>query len=61
MPIYEYGCAECEHTFTEWASVYDRKIPCLEPCSECGGDVSIFIGVPSIKFVGDGWTPKYHK
>ena len=62
MPIYEYGCKNCDHEFQETSSVDDRYVPCWDSCIECGEEtISILLGTPAIKFEGDGWTPKYHK
>jgi putative FmdB family regulatory protein len=36
MPIYEYKCNECEHTFDDYLSVSDRDKPLKQPCPECG-------------------------
>jgi putative FmdB family regulatory protein len=36
MPIYEYKCNECEHTFDDYLNVSDRDKPLKEPCPECG-------------------------
>ena len=36
MPIYEYKCNECEHTFDDYLNVSDRDKPLKQPCPECG-------------------------
>ena len=36
MPIYEYKCNECEHTFEDYLSVSNRDKPLKKPCPECG-------------------------
>jgi len=50
MPLYDYKCSQCEHTFTKSSSIADRKIPVESPCPECGqeGTISQLIGAPGI-------------
>ena len=57
MPIYEYGCKECGHTFTEWSAMDDRKVPCLYPCPKCDQKdcINILLGNTSFVLKGGGW------
>tara|TARA_R100000458_G_C8228005_1_gene210506 strand:+ start:382 stop:666 length:285 start_codon:yes stop_codon:yes gene_type:complete len=36
MPIYEYRCGECEHTFEKFHSMNESNKPLKNPCPECG-------------------------
>jgi len=36
MPVYEYQCKSCEHFFSEFHKIDDRKKPVESPCTECG-------------------------
>ena len=56
MPLYEFGCSECGHTFSDVLKVGDRNKPLDEPCPSCGksGGVTKNIGAPLIvSGVGD--------
>lgn len=35
MPVYDYACRACEHTFTESQRIADRKVPVERGCPEC--------------------------
>lgn len=35
MPLYDYGCSNCEHTFEKFHSYDNRHKPEKEPCPEC--------------------------
>lgn len=35
MPIYEYQCNNCGHTFTSVQRMSDRKLPESSECPEC--------------------------
>uniref|UniRef100_A0AAU6W5G1 FmdB family regulatory protein n=1 Tax=Pseudomonas phage Cygsa01 TaxID=3138529 RepID=A0AAU6W5G1_9VIRU len=35
MPLYDYKCSKCEHTFNSLQSVANYRVPCLEPCPSC--------------------------
>ena len=55
MPLYDYKCEDCEHTFYKNLSIPERNTPINEPCPECqkdntikrawGGGTSIVSGV----------------
>jgi putative FmdB family regulatory protein len=50
MPMYEYECKACKHTFEQlvW-KVDDRLAPCKAKCPECGKKkVEQKIGAPAI-------------
>ena len=51
MPIYEYLCNGCSHTFERLQS-FDDKIP---SCPICGGKVRRAISSPSFVLKGSGW------
>ncbi|QZI90525.1 hypothetical protein MYOV003v1_p0201 [Vibrio phage 207E48.1] len=49
MPMYDYQCGDCSHTFTSSRRISERKKPESEPCPECGDNaVSMIIGSPRI-------------
>lgn len=37
MPVYEYYCNKCEHTFDEVLPMSRYNEPCENPCPKCGG------------------------
>lgn len=48
MPLYDYKCTECDHAFERNSKIADRKIPCEDPCTECGGEIVQVIHAPKI-------------
>ena len=47
MPLYDYLCHSCQHTFDKFSSIADRNIPCEEPCPKCNEfNVQQMIGAP---------------
>jgi len=54
MPIYEYGCKYCEHTFEVLQKVNSRR---KRKCPECGqkNALNILISLTSFSLKGDGW------
>jgi putative FmdB family regulatory protein len=36
MPLYEYTCNDCGHTWEEVNSIVERWMPTTEPCPKCG-------------------------
>ena len=49
MPLYDYQCALCEHTFEEFKSISNRNIPESMPCPKCGKiGVNLSIGAPLV-------------
>jgi putative FmdB family regulatory protein len=39
MPLYDYQCKDCKHTFEGMYSIKDMLVPESTPCTECGGKV----------------------
>ena len=52
MPIYEYRCTVCEHTFEVMQKVSD---PPVKKCPECKGKVEKLLSAPGLLFKGTGW------
>lgn len=52
MPLYEYQCTKCKHTFEKIQKFSD---PPLTTCPECGGKVEQLLSAPAIQFKGAGW------
>lgn len=40
MPLYDYQCGDCSHTFERTLKISDMKIPESEACPSCG-DVKV--------------------
>ena len=52
MPIYEYRCAACEHTFEVMQKFSD---PPVKRCPKCKGRVEKLLSAPGLLFKGTGW------
>ncbi len=52
LPIYEYRCEKCAHTFEVIQKFSDDPI---EQCVVCGGPVSKVLSPPGLLFKGTGW------
>ena len=52
MPLYEYQCDECGHTFEKIQKFSD---PLETECPKCGGRVRKLASSPAIQFKGSGW------
>ena len=52
MPLYEYGCSECD-VITEAIQKFDDEP--LTECPECGGKLKKLISKNSFSLKGDGW------
>lgn len=52
MPIYEYQCGQCEHTFEEWQKDFSERDV---PCPECGGASQRLISNTAFILKGSGW------
>jgi putative FmdB family regulatory protein len=52
MPLYEYRCESCGHTFEVIQRFSDAPIA---KCPACGGAVQKLLSPPSIRFKGTGW------
>ena len=57
MPIYEYRCKDCGHTFEIDQRIVD---PPLNSCQMCGGTVERLISMCSFVLKGDGWYATEH-
>ena len=52
MPLYEYQCTKCKHTFEKIQKFSD---PPVSECPKCGGKVEQLLSAPAIQFKGAGW------
>lgn len=52
MPIYEYKCGKCGHTFEVMQKVSD---PPILTCTKCLGPTSKIISPAGLMFKGSGW------
>ena len=52
MPLYEYQCKKCKHTFEKIQSFSDKPV---KKCPKCGGPVEQLISAPAVQFKGTGW------
>ncbi|MDQ6857435.1 MAG: FmdB family transcriptional regulator [Chloroflexota bacterium] len=52
MPIYDYHCDHCGHTFSAVQSYTDAT---LETCPSCGKRPRKLMATPAIVFRGGGW------
>jgi putative FmdB family regulatory protein len=52
MPLYEYRCKSCGHTFEVIQKFSDRP---LRTCRECSGPVEKLISRSSFQLKGGGW------
>ena len=52
MPLYEYKCKKCGHTFEKIQKYSDRMV---KKCPDCGGRVEQTITAPAVQFKGTGW------
>ena len=52
MPIYDYHCDHCGHTFSQVQSYTDAT---LEKCPSCGKRPRKLMATPAIVFKGGGW------
>jgi putative FmdB family regulatory protein len=52
LPLYEYQCTKCKHTFEKIQKFSD---PPVTKCPECGGKVQQLMSAPAIQFKGAGW------
>ena len=52
MPLYEYKCAKCGHTFEKIESVSAAE---TKKCPKCGATARRTITAPAIQFKGSGW------
>ena len=53
MPIYEYACANCEHTLDALQKIADAP---LVDCPECGEPaLKRLVSAPRFRLKGEGW------
>ena len=52
MPLYEYRCHRCGHTFEVLQKFADEPLTVHD---ECGGEVERLISPPAFQFKGSGW------
>lgn len=52
MPLYEYRCKKCQHTFEKIRQFSD---PPVKKCPKCGGSVEQLLSAPAVQFKGSGW------
>ena len=52
MPIYEYRCKKCGHTFEK---IQSFSAPEEKECPVCKGELERLISPPAIQFKGAGW------
>jgi putative FmdB family regulatory protein len=52
MPLYEYHCKKCKHTFEKIQSFSDAPV---KKCPKCGGPVEKLLSAPAVQFKGTGW------
>jgi len=52
VPLYEYGCPKCGHTFDVIQKFDD---PPTVPCPECGAKAKRKVSSPAIQFKGSGF------
>ncbi len=52
MPVYEYQCEKCGHTFDAMQAMSDDA---LTECEKCGGPVFRVLFAPAIHFKGSGF------
>ena len=53
MPIYEYQCPKCQHTFEEWVKASESHGQ--EPCPKCGEPSPRIMSQTSFLLKGGGW------
>lgn len=52
MPIYEYRCERCNHTFETIQKWNDEPV---KACPRCQGPVQKVLSPPGLLFKGTGW------
>ena len=59
MPIYEYRCGKCGHTFESMESISDSKTE--KPCPECKSVARRMISAAAFHLKGNGWYTSDYK
>lgn len=52
MPLYEYECSQCGHTFEVVQKAHAQP---LKKCPKCSGPLRKLLSAPAIHFKGSGW------
>jgi putative FmdB family regulatory protein len=52
LPLYEYKCVKCGHTFEKIESVSASE---SKKCPKCGARAERQLSAPAIQFKGSGW------
>ena len=52
VPLYEYQCKSCGHTFEK---IQSFSAPEEKECPVCGGPVEKLLSAPAVQFKGSGW------
>jgi putative FmdB family regulatory protein len=52
VPLYEYRCTKCNHTFEKIRKFSD---PPLTECPKCAAPIEQLMSAPAIQFKGAGW------
>ncbi|HLJ28445.1 MAG TPA: zinc ribbon domain-containing protein [Candidatus Angelobacter sp.] len=52
MPLHEYRCKKCKHTFEKISKFSD---PPVKKCPKCSGPVEQLLSAPAVQFKGSGW------
>lgn len=52
MPLYQYKCNACEHTFNRQLKISERNAPIDEDCPSCDsrGHINQLIGTPLVSY-----------
>lgn len=55
MPLYQYQCNACDHSFTEVLKIDNRHDPINNDCPNCGGKghIQMVIGAPMLLYSVD--------
>ncbi len=52
MPMYDYSCGSCSHSFAMRQGYHDSR---EATCPQCGGEASQRISMPAVIFKGSGF------
>jgi len=52
LPLYEYKCERCGHSFEK---IESHSASATKKCPECGAKAKRMIAAPSVQFKGSGW------
>jgi len=53
MPIYDFLCEKCKHTWEKQLIMADREKPTTEPCPQCGERDTVHQYLPHAAAIGD--------